>query len=77
MGARRADGTRANFSGPAAEIWAPGVDIWSREIPSGFGFRTGTSQAAAVVSGVAARLLEFEPELTVAELKQHLLRIEW
>lgn len=77
VGARRRDGTRALFSGAGVEIWAPGVDIWSREAPSGFGFRSGTSQAAAVVTGIAARLLEAEPNWSAEQLKQQLLRIEW
>lgn len=77
VGARRRDGTRALFSGAGVEIWAPGVDIWSREAPSGFGFRSGTSQAAAVVTGIAARLLEAEPGWSPEQLKQQLLRIEW
>ena len=77
VGARRNDGTKAPFAGAGVEIWAPGVGIWSREAPSGFGFRSGTSQAAAVVTGIAARLLEAEPGWSPEQLKQQLLRIEW
>ena len=77
VGARRRDGSVAAFTGGRAEIWAPGVDVWSSESPAGYGYRSGTSQAAAVVSGLAARVLASERVIGPEQLKERLLRIEW
>jgi serine protease AprX len=71
------------------DLLAPGVSVVSDRAPGstidifagpesrvgpGLFKGTGTSQAAAVVSGVAARLLSAEPELTPDEVKAALLR---
>lgn len=79
VGACRADGSVPAFSGARADLHAPGVDVWTCVAPAGYGFRSGTSMAAAIVSGLAARLLETEGPMSPTDLKHHLsqrLRIE-
>ncbi len=62
---------RAN-RGPRVDIAAPGVDIFTLAAQS-FGPTTGTSPAAAHVSGAAALLLQVRPELTPAEVRRLLM----
>ena len=67
--------------GPAIDIFAPGHDIESASIPTNANdnsrtrtaTKSGTSMAAAVVSGVVAALLEEDSTLTPAALKKKLL----
>jgi subtilisin family serine protease len=69
VGAVDNNGTRwasSNF-GPEVDLVAPGVNIYSTN-PSGYGTRTGTSMAAAHVSGLAA-LLEGMSSLTPDQVK--------
>lgn len=75
VGARRADGSVPGFSGAAADLHAPGVDLWTSVAPGGYGFRSGTSMAAAIVSGLAARLLETDRPMSPADLKHRLRRL--
>ncbi|MBN2747210.1 MAG: S8 family serine peptidase [Bacteroidales bacterium] len=69
-------GLAADFSnyGKEVDIFAPGVDIFSTNVKSKFGFSDGTSDAAPVVSGVAALLLAYYPELSAIELKSYILQ---
>jgi hypothetical protein len=55
-------------------VAAPGVDILVAAPNGGYDFTTGTSVAAAHVSGLAALLLERYPSLTPAALEAILLR---
>ncbi len=66
----------AEFSnyGKEVDIFAPGVDIFSTNVKSKFGFSDGTSDAAPVVSGVAALLLSYFPELSAIELKSYIMQ---
>lgn len=65
----RASGTGNGTDGALA---APGVDILSTIPGGGYEFFSGSSMAAAHVSGVIALLLEKRPRLTPAELTQRL-----
>jgi thermitase len=70
------DGTLARFSNwgvQSVDIAAPGVDIYSTG-RIGYRFLSGTSMATPHVSGVAALLLEQNPNLTYQELKEALYR---
>jgi len=59
--------------GPQVAIAAPGKRVFST-LPNGrYGRRTGTSMAAAVVSGAAARLLAVRPGLDPSQLRSILL----
>ena len=50
------------------DISAPGIYILST-IPSSYGYKTGSSMAAPVVSGVVAMILAQNPDLTVDQVK--------
>lgn len=64
----------SNFGAKSVDISAPGHRIKSA-LPSGrSGFLTGTSQATAFVSGVAALLKAQYPELTTDHLKELIVR---
>ena len=52
---------------------APGVDVLTTAPRGGYDFRSGSSLAAAHVSGIAALLLEREPHLTPAEVRRVLM----
>uniref|UniRef100_A0A8C3WY28 Proprotein convertase subtilisin/kexin type 9 n=1 Tax=Catagonus wagneri TaxID=51154 RepID=A0A8C3WY28_9CETA len=64
-----------NF-GRCVDLFAPGDDIIgaSSDCSTCFMSQSGTSQAAAHVAGIVAMMLTAEPELTLAELRQRLIR---
>lgn len=73
--ALKSDTERAVWSdySNAKDIAAPGVDIYSTwYYDDSFTFKSGTSMAAPVVSGVAALLWAYDPNLTVADVKRAL-----
>jgi subtilisin family serine protease len=55
--------------GSRVDVAAPGVEIFTLGAQEGFGPTTGTSPAAAAVSGVVALLLELRPSLTPEEVR--------
>lgn len=63
-----------NF-GNCVDLFAPGDDIIgaSSDCSTCFTSKSGTSQAAAHVAGIAAMILNGKPELTVTELRQQLI----
>lgn len=60
----------SNYGNESVDIFAPGVDIYSTLPENKYDTRSGTSMAAPVVSGVAALLLSYFPELTPEEVKE-------
>ncbi|XP_022431480.1 proprotein convertase subtilisin/kexin type 9 isoform X1 [Delphinapterus leucas] len=64
-----------NF-GRCVDLFAPGDDIIgaSSDCSTCFTSQSGTSQAAAHVAGIVARMLTAGPELPLAELRQRLIR---
>lgn len=71
LAVRAADPTgRATPPAPTPSLAAPGVDVLTT-IPRGsYDFFSGSSMAAAQVSGIVALLLERRPELTPAEVHE-------
>jgi hypothetical protein len=77
VGATDAAGRRARFStfGRWVDVSAPGVDIvTTKPNPAGFTSVSGTSAAAALVSGVAVLLRAGHPQAGAAELADRLRR---
>ena len=63
----------SNWGARRVDVAAPGENIYST-LPGGrYGYMTGTSQATAFVSGVAALLLSKNPRLKPVELKKLIL----
>ncbi len=63
----------SNFGKKNVDVFAPGVDIYSTVPDNGYKPNSGTSMAAPVVSGVAALVWSYYPELTVQQLRAVLL----
>jgi subtilisin family serine protease len=59
----------SNF-GPGIKLSAPGSNVYSTKIEGIYGIKTGTSQAAPMVSGCAALLLSVDASLSNADLEQ-------
>jgi cell wall-associated protease len=63
----------SNYGRTRVDLFAPGADILST-VPGGqYKRESGTSMAAPVVSGVAALLMAYYPELTAADVREILL----
>ncbi len=58
----------SNYGKYGIDIFAPGVDIYATLPENKYDTRSGTSMAAPVVSGVAALLLSYFPELTPEQI---------
>ena len=63
----------SNYGRTRVDLFAPGVEILSAAPGDDFEPQQGTSMAAPVVTGVAALLMAYFPELTAAEVKEILL----
>lgn len=62
----------SNFGQNEVDVFAPGVDIYST-VPSGYEKDSGTSMASPVVTGLAALLMSYYPNLTAADVKKIIL----
>jgi subtilisin family serine protease len=63
----------SNYGIKTVDVFAPGVDIKSLAPESKYDIGDGTSFSAPVVSGVAALILSYFPELTAEQLKSIIL----
>ncbi len=63
----------SNYGREQVDLFAPGVDILSTVPGGGLKRESGTSMAAPVVSGVAALLMAYFPELTAVQVRDILL----
>lgn len=63
----------SNYGKANVDLFAPGVDIYSTIVGGNYKKMGGTSMAAPVVSGVAALVWSYFPELSVQELKEVLM----
>eukprot|EP00127_Corallochytrium_limacisporum_P000531 Clim_evm6s16 gene=Clim_evmTU6s16 len=78
VGALGRNGKKAFFSnsGSCVDVWAPGEEIYTSQgdppttpyTPGSFNKKSGTSMAAAFVAGVAAQILQWEPEATPQDI---------
>ena len=59
----------SNYGKENVDVFAPGVNIISLDTNNTYDAHNGTSLAAPVVSGVAALLLSYYPDLTAKDLK--------
>ena len=64
----------SNYGRGHVDVFAPGVAIYSAETDATYGRNDGTSMAAPVVSGVAATLLAYFPELTPAQVREIIMQ---
>lgn len=63
----------SNYGKTRVDLFAPGADIFSTVPGGAYKRESGTSMAAPVVSGVAALLMAYYPELTAADVREILL----
>lgn len=59
-----------NYGDKSVDIFAPGVDIYSTYPGNNYEFNNGTSMAAPYVSGVAALILSYYPDLEAKDVKK-------
>lgn len=71
VGAITKNGIRASFSsyGSALDVVAPGDSIYSTLPNNNYGYKNGTSMAAPHVAGIAALILELNPDLTGQQVR--------
>jgi subtilisin family serine protease len=62
--------TFSNYGQAQVDVFAPGVDILSTIPGNRYERDSGTSMAAPVVSGLAALLMDYYPNLTAADVKR-------
>jgi subtilisin family serine protease len=60
----------SNYGKAQVDVFAPGVDILSTVPGGGYERESGTSMAAPVVSGLAALLMSYYPNLSAADVKR-------
>ena len=63
----------SNYSANLVDIAAPGTYIVSTTAGSSYGFMTGTSMAAPMVTGVAAMLYSYRTDFSLQDVKAALL----
>lgn len=63
----------SNYGNENVDLFAPGSDIYSTVPGNGYDFKSGSSMAAPVVTGVAALLLSYFPQLTAGQVKMILM----
>ena len=63
----------SNFGKKQVDVFAPGVDILSTVPGNGYEREAGTSMAAPMVTGLAALLMSYYPDLTASDVKRIIL----
>lgn len=66
--------TFSNYGANTVDLFAPGVHMYSAIPHQEYDHADGTSAAAPVVSGVAALVMSYYPELTAGQVRDILLR---
>lgn len=62
--------TFTNYGKQNVDIYAPGVQIYSTTPENEYAYKGGTSMAAPAVSGVAALIRSYYPQLTATQVKK-------
>ncbi|HAN17751.1 MAG: hypothetical protein A2X13_08355 [Bacteroidetes bacterium GWC2_33_15] len=63
----------SNYGKKSVDLFAPGVDIYSLKPESEYETAGGTSFSSPIVSGVAALIMSYYPELSAKEVKEIIL----
>ena len=63
----------SNYGARNVDIFAPGTDMYSSLPGSKYAFQNGTSMAAPMVTGVAALIRSYYPELSASKVKKIIL----
>ncbi len=58
----------SNYGKESVDVFAPGVKIYST-VPHSYGFHDGTSMASPVVTGIAALIRSYYPQLSAEQVK--------
>lgn len=64
----------SNYGVRTVDLAAPGENIYSTLPNNGYGFMTGTSQATAFVTGVAALVMSHNRDFNATDVKKYILR---
>lgn len=64
----------SNYGKESVDVFAPGVEIYSTIPGDNYVRKGGTSMAAPVVSGIAAMVMSYYPELSARQVKDILVR---
>ncbi|MCL1819487.1 MAG: S8 family serine peptidase [Oscillospiraceae bacterium] len=63
----------SNYGAVSVDIAAPGINILSTTLNGTYGYKSGTSMAAPHVTGAAALLKGYRPDLTAMDIKDIIL----
>ncbi|MBW3554945.1 MAG: S8 family serine peptidase, partial [Gemmatimonadetes bacterium] len=63
----------SNYGRQRVDVFAPGVDIRTADAGNDYQVNSGTSFAAPVVSGLAALIMTYYPELTATDVRRIIL----
>lgn len=64
----------SNFGKKTVDIAAPGVNVYSTYPGGRYGEMTGTSQATAFATGVAAMIMDRYPDFSAQQVKKYILK---
>ena len=64
----------SNYGKKMVHVAAPGVDVYSTVLSGAYGSKSGTSMATPHVSGIAALVASNEPNLTILEIKERIIK---
>lgn len=76
VGATSQSDAKASFSayGPAVDVFAPGVNIWTTRRGGGYGGSSGTSFSTPMVNGVISMIWSANPDLNTEQVELILTR---